>query len=124
MVKIIYEKKIYNIIHAYLSVYKHFGYGFLGAVYQEALTIELKNNKIPFVQEKYLDIYYRNIQLKKRYSADFVCFEKIILELKATTKISIDSEFQLYNYLKATGLKLGLLINFGEKSIICKRIVL
>lgn len=124
MGKIVYERESYDIIRSCMEVHKQLGYGFLEAVYQEALAIEFKNSCVPFEQQKLLDIFYKYQKLNKRYVADFICYDKIILELKATTGISQDNLCQLYNYHKATGLKLGILINFGEKSLKFKRIVL
>jgi GxxExxY protein len=123
MTDIIYEQESYQIIGACLAVYNELGPGFLEAVYQEALAIELKNRNIPHVCEKALQLYYKNVQLYKRYSVDFICYENIILELKALSKITTEHESQLLNYLKATYLKLGLLINFGEKSLKYKRLI-
>ena len=124
MTEIIYEKESYTIIRACISVHKELGCGFLEAVYQEALAIEFRNYGIPFNQEMSLDIYFRNIKLNKKYIADFICYDKIILELKAISKITTEHEAQVLNYLKATGLKLGILINFGEKSLKYKRLIL
>jgi GxxExxY protein len=84
----------------------------------------LLNFGIPFEQEKSLDIYFKQIKLNKRYIADFICHNKIILEIKALSNIISEHESQLLNYLKATRLKLGILINFGEKSLKYKRLVL
>ena len=124
MKKIIFQEESYNIIRACISVHKELGCGFLEAVYQEALAIEFRNYGIPFNQEKSLDIYFRNTKLNKKYMADFICYDKIILELKAMSKITTEHEAQLLNYLKATGLKLGILINFGQISLTYKRLVL
>jgi GxxExxY protein len=124
MKNIIFQEESYNIIRACISVHKELGCGFLEAVYQEALAIEFRNNNIPFKKETSLDIYFRNIKLNKKYIADFICYDKIILELKAISKIATEHEAQLLNYLKATGLKLGILINFGQTSLTFKRLVL
>ncbi len=124
MKNIIFQEESYNIIRACISVHKELGCGFLEAVYQEALAIEFRNYGIPFNQEMSLDIYFRNIKLNKKYIADFICNDKIILELKAISKITTEHEAQVLNYLKATGLKLGILINFGQISLTYKRLVL
>ncbi len=124
MNKIIFQEESYNIIRACISVHKELGCGFLEAVYQEALAIEFRNYGIPFNQEMSLDIYFRNIKLNKKYIADFICYDKIILELKAISKITTEHEAQVLNYLKATGLKLGILINFGQISLTYNRLVL
>jgi len=123
MNKIIFQEESYNIIRACISVHKELGCGFLEAVYQETLAIEFRNYGIPFNKETSLDIYFRNIKLNKKYIADFICYDKIILELKAISKITNENEAQLLNYLKATGLKLGILINFGQTSLTYKRLV-
>ena len=106
-----------------MEVHKELGPGFLEAVYQEALEIEFQKQGIPYEREKLLTIYYKNIKLKKRYSADFVCYDRIIVELKALSDLTTQNEAQILNYLKATKLKLGLLINFGGKSLQYKRLV-
>ncbi len=124
MTKVIYEKESYKIIGACISVHKELGCGFLEAVYKEALAIEFRNFGILFEQETSLDIYFRSIKLNKKYIVDFICYDKIILELKALSKTTTEHESQLLNYLKATELKLGILINFGEKSLKYKRFVL
>lgn len=106
-----------------MEVHKELGPGFLEAVYQEALEIELHKQKIPYEREKLMNIFYRGIKLKKRYAADYVCYDKIIVEVKALSALSSDHEAQILNYLKTTSLKLGLLINFGTKSLQYKRLV-
>ena len=124
MTGILYEQESFKIIGACISVHKELGSGFFEAVYQEALVIEFRNHRIPFEQEKSLEIYFKGIRLNKKYCADFICYDRIILELKALNKMTSEHEAQLLNYLKATGLKLGILINFGETSLKYKRLVL
>ena len=124
MTKLIYEENTYKIIGACIEVHKELGNGFLEAVYQEALQVEFENLRIPFEREKELSVYYKNQKLKKAYKADFICYNKILLELKALTYILSEHESQIINYLKATNLKVGLLINFGEKSLKHKRFVI
>ena len=121
---LIYKTEAYKIIGAAMEVHKELGPGFLEAVYQEALEIELQKQKIPYEREKLMNIFYKGIKLKKKYSADFVCYDKIIVEVKALSSLSSDHEAQILNYLKTTSLKLGLLINFGAKSLQYKRLVL
>ena len=123
MTKLIYKEESFKIIGACMEVHKELGSGFLEAVYQEALTVELTNQKIPFEREKDIKIRYKGIDLTKRYIADFVCFDRILLEIKALSILSSEHESQILNYLKATRLKLGLLINFGNSSLEHKRIV-
>ena len=124
MADIIYEKESYQIIGACMEVHKELGPGFLEAVYQEALALEFKNQNIPFYKEKELRLYYKNISLQKRYKVDFVCYDHIIIEVKALSGLNAEHISQLFNYLRATNLKLGLLINFGEKSLKYKRLVI
>jgi len=121
--ELIYKNEVYQIIGAAIEVHKELGCGFLEAVYQEALEIELRFRKIPYDREVKLNIYYKEQLLKKYYEADFVCFDKIILEIKALSGLTSEHEAQLLNYLKATNLKVGLLINFGRQSLEYKRMV-
>ncbi len=111
---LIYPNESYTIRGAAMKVYNVLGSGFLEAVYQEALEIELDRRHIPYEREKELEICYDGIILGKKYIADFVCYGKIILELKAVKELDDSHRSQLYNYLKATGFKLGFLINFGK----------
>ena len=97
-----------------MRVYNVLGSGFLEAVYQEALEIEFQKLGIPYEREKELEIVYNGVVLNKKYVADFVCYDKIILELKAVKELDDSHRSQIFNYLKATGFKLGLLINFGK----------
>lgn len=97
-----------------MQVYNTLGSGFLESVYQEALAIEFTKRGIPFVKEKELKIYYDGHELKQTYRADFVCYDSIIVELKAVSDLNDSHRSQVYNYLKATGLRLGLLYNFGH----------
>lgn len=96
-----------------MEVYNQLGQGFLEAVYQEALEKEFIFRGIPYVREKDLFIRYKGDFLKQRYKADFVCYDKVIVELKAVSSIDVIHRSQVYNYLHATGLSLGLLLNFG-----------
>ncbi len=106
-----------------MKVHTELGCGFLEAVYQEAFEYELKNSSIPYEKEKEIRIKYDDIFLKKRYIADFVCFDQVIIEMKALSNLCSEHESQILNYLKATGLKVGLLINFGSQSLEWKRFV-
>ena len=106
-----------------MTVHKNLGSGFLESVYSEALELEFKKENIPYEKEKKLQIYYENKPMKKFFKADFVCYDSIIIELKAT-KFLIDTDLrQTVNNVKATKYKLGLLINFGSSSLTYKRIV-
>jgi GxxExxY protein len=111
---IVYKNESYLIIGACFEVYKEKGCGFLEAVYQECLEIELGIQKIPFASQKTLSIEYKGIPLKNRYIPDFICFDKIILEIKSVVALSDEHKAQVHNYLKATEHKLGLLVNFGH----------
>lgn len=107
------SKETYAINGAAMKVYNTLGAGFLEAVYQEALAIELAKCGIPFKREVEL-IYYDGQELKQTYRADFVCYDDIIVELKAVSNLEDSHRSQVFNYLKATGYKLGLLYNFGH----------
>lgn len=112
--ELLYKDEVFAIVGAAIEVHRHLGSGFLEPVYQEAFELELAANKIPFKPQQTLQIYYKGILLKKEYVADFVCYGKIIVEIKALDKLTSREESQLLNYLKATGMRLGLLINFGS----------
>lgn len=110
---LIYSNESYAINGAAMDVYNHLGHGFLEAVYQEALEREFLRRGIPFEREKVLTISYKGEVLKQTYKADFVCYDKIIVELKAVSELTETHRAQVYNYLHATGYSLGLLYNFG-----------
>jgi len=123
MTEILFKEESYKIIGACMEVHKKLGSGFLESVYSEALEIEFKKANIPYEREKKLPVFYENQPLKKYFRADFVCYNSIILELKAT-KFSVDADKQqTLNNIKATKFKLGILINFGTPSLTYKRIV-
>ena len=106
-----------------MEVHKDLGCGFLEAVYQEALGREFADQGIPFESQPVIQIAYKGKLLDKTYQPDFVCFDEVIVEIKAIAGLSGIEEAQLINYLKATGIKVGLLINFGLKSLEHKRFV-
>ena len=110
---LLYGDLTYAINGAAFQVYNALGPGFLEAVYQEALEIEFRRRDRPYEREKDLKINYDGVELKQTYKADFVCYGKIIVELKAVSALDDAHRSQVYNYLHATGLKLGLLYNFG-----------
>lgn len=116
--------KTYKILGACFNVANSLGHGFLENVYQEALAIELKAENIPFERERNIDIYYKEQKLKCSYIADFVCYNSIIVELKAIQSITGKEKAQVLNYLKASNLRVGLLVNFGTAKIQYERIVL
>jgi len=120
---LIYPEESYKIIGAAMEVHRELGTGFLEAVYHEALNIELEKRDIPFIHQAELNLWYKGIPLKKNYVADFVCYDKIIIEIKALSGLSSQHEAQVINYLKATNFKLGLLINFGSESLEYKRLI-
>jgi len=117
------DERTYKIIGAAMEVHKELGCGFLEGVYQEALGREFSLQRIPNKAQPIIDILYKGVLLEKKYQPDFVCFEEIIVEIKAISSLSGVEEAQIINYLKATGLKIGLLINFGAKSLEHKRFV-
>lgn len=104
-----------------MRVHSELGCGFLEAVYQEALTIAFEKSQIPFEAQKPIAIRFWNQTLKKSYIADFLCYQKVIVEIKAQNALTGTDEAQLMNYLKATGCKVGLLLNFGTTSLEVKR---
>ncbi len=113
----------YLVIGAAMAVHGELGCGFLEAVYQEALERELRARRIPCEREKELPIYYRGERLNAFYKADFICFDSMILELKALKQLSGTEESQVMNYLKASGLHKALLLNFGAPRLQYKRFV-
>lgn len=108
------SKETFAIRGAVYEVYRQMGTGFLEQVYQECLEIELRNRGVPFVSQADIQVCYGEERLKQTYRADLVCFDKIIVELKAVKAILPEHVAQLHNYLKATGAKVGLLVNFGH----------
>lgn len=123
--ELLYKAEVYAIVGAAMAVYNMLGPGFLEAVYQEALEIELKRRGIPFVAQHPIKVFYDGILLKSSYIADFLAHEEIIIEIKALKRLTSREEAQLLNYLKATGKTVGLLINFGaEGDLDWKRMVL
>ena len=123
MTNLIFKEESYNIIGAAIEVHNELGCGFLEAVYQEALEIELQKRKIPYKREALINIKYKGHKLQKEYFADFICYGNIIVELKALNKIEDLHKSQVINYLKATNMKLGLLINFGGEQLEYKRLI-
>jgi GxxExxY protein len=111
---VLYREESYQIMGACFEVYKDKGPGYLEAVYQECLGLEFTAQKIPHVEQPSLELCYKGQRLKHNYTPDFVCFGKIIIEIKAVAKLMDEHRAQLYNYLKATGMRLGLLINFSH----------
>lgn len=112
MVELLLKDEVYQIVGAAMDVYYTLGRGFLEPVYQEALEIELGRRNIPFEAQKELKIEYKELKLKKEYVADFICYGQIIVEVKACQGLTAREEGQLINYMKATRMRVGVLINF------------
>jgi GxxExxY protein len=111
------DPRTYSIIGAAMEVHKEVGPGFLEAVYQEALAIELTDRKIPFLREAAVAVHYKGRPLGTPYRADFICHGGIVVELKAQTALGLVDQAQVIHYLKGTKLEVGLLINFGAASL-------
>ena len=124
MCEFLLKEECYKIIGAAMTVHSELKNGFLEEVYQQALAIEMRLQGIPFEREKQLEIFYKGIKLDKKYYADFYCFDKIIVELKAKSQLNNEHIAQALNYMKATNTKVALLLNFGEPSFVYKRLVL
>ena len=120
--EILYKELCYEIVGAAMEVHAYLGPGFLEAVYNEALGIELDKRNISYEKEKELRIDYKGIILEKNYKADLVVDEKILVELKTVSRLTNVEYAQVINYLKCTGLRLGLLINFHAPSLEWKRL--
>lgn len=112
--ELMYKEEVFKIVGAAMEVYNDLGPGFLEAVYHEALEIELLRQGIPCESQKLLSIKYKGQQLQKSYVADFLVYGKIIVELKALERLSGTEEAQVLNYLKATGMRVAVLLNFGQ----------
>ena len=125
MTELIYKDETYQLRGAAFEVYKEMGSGYVEPVYQECMEKELRNCSIPFEAQRQITIKYKGSPLAHHYVPDLVCFDKIIVELKAVKALQAEHRAQLLNYLKATGMRLGLLINFGHyPGVEIERIVL
>lgn len=111
---ILFKEESYLIVGACFEVYREKGNGFLEAVYQECLALELAEQRIPFVEQPRLRLKYKGRDLVQAYQPDFLCLERIIVEIKAVKTLADEHRAQTVNYLRATGIKLGLLVNFGH----------
>jgi GxxExxY protein len=120
---LIYKEEVYSFISCCFEVHKHLGSGFLEAVYKDALCHELKLRNIPFERERKFEIEYKGIILPHYYYCDLIIHDKIVIEIKAQENIVGSHYKQLINYLAASEIKLGLLVNFGEESLKFKRVV-
>ena len=116
-----YEQETYNIIGAAMKVHSELGPGFTERVYQEALAIEFSDRGIPFDREKEIHATYKGIELEGTFVPDFICYGKIIVELKAVKELDDVHRSQAINYAKIAGFNLSLLINFGESSLVKER---
>ena len=117
------DPQTYAIIGAGMEVHKQLGCGFLEPVYQEALAIEFTKRSLPFSREVKLPVRYKGQLLATGYCAGFICFDSVVVELKALPRMGGTEEAQLINYLKATGYEVGLLLNFGSRSLEHRRFV-
>lgn len=118
------DPRTYAIIGASMAVHRELGCGFLEPIYQEALALEFTECNIPFVRELQLSLAYKGQPLKTRCSPDFICYGSVAVELKALNRVGGIEQAQVINYLKATGHEIGLLINFGQKSLEHRRFIL
>jgi GxxExxY protein len=123
MAELIYKEESYELIGICMEVHAQLGMGFREIVYKDALEYEFKSNDIPYIREKHYQIKYKGIILPHLYHADFIVYDSIILEVKATSMIATDFMKQTINYLKASGLQLGIIANFGGSSFVSKRVV-
>jgi GxxExxY protein len=118
------DPRTYAIIGAAIEVHRQLGCGFLEPVYQEALMIEFLKREIPFQREVKLPVFYKEVRLETTYKVDFICFAEVVIELKALARFSGTEEAQIINYLKATNYEIGLLLNFGNRSLEHRRFIL
>lgn len=117
------DPQTYALIGAAMEVHRELGSGYLEAVYQEALAIELADRSIPFQREVALELIYKGRRLATSYRADFLCFQRVIVEIKAIQGLTAVDEAQVINYLKGTGFEVGLLLNFGSPSLQHRRLI-
>lgn len=119
--ELILKDEVYAVVGAAMEVSNELGTGFLEAVYQEALAMELDARQIPFVQQEPIGICYKGRKLAKEYIPDFLCFGQVVVEIKALKQLTSIEDAQLLNYLKATGKPVGVLLNFGTPKLEWKR---
>lgn len=117
------DAQTYAVIGAAMEVHRQLGHGFLEAVYHHALAVELSSRAIPFSREVALPIRYKGIELPCSYRVDFICFGEVLVELKAASAFSGSDEAQVLNYLRASGYRIGLLLNFGAPQLGYKRLI-
>ncbi len=121
--EIVLKEESFNIIGAAMEVHKIVGCGFTEPLYQDALEQELRLRGIPYERERIFSFTYKGIILSKTFRPDFICYNNVIVELKTVADFTDEHFAQVYNYLKATGMELGILINFGKKSLEYKRVL-
>ncbi|MGH7778232.1 MAG: GxxExxY protein [Candidatus Binataceae bacterium] len=117
------DERTYAIVGAAMEVHRELGNGFLEAIYQQALAIEFETRRIPFRREVEILVSYKGRQLDSTYRADFICFDEVVVELKALARFGGTEQSQVINYMKATGFKVALLLNFGTPSLEYRRFV-
>jgi GxxExxY protein len=120
---LLYREEVFNIVGCAMEVHKELGHGFLEAVYQEALEIEFGLQQVPYEKEKLILLHFKGFKLSNHYKADFLCYDKIIVEIKAVSKLSNDNTAQIINYLKGTKCRVGVLLNFGTPKLTFKRYI-
>lgn len=121
--KLLYEEESYKVIGSCLKVHKSLGNGFSEEVYHEALARELAKAGVPYEQGKKLDVFYDGVRLSNFFTADFVCFGKIIVEIRSIHALDESVKRQIINYLRSTRVEVGLLVNFGENSLCWQRFI-
>ena len=114
--ELLFKEEVYEIVGAAIEVHKNMGIGFIEAVYQECLEVELKNRDIPYDSQRQVQIHYKDKLINKYYIPDLVCYGEIVVELKAIEQLTGREEAQIINYLRATKYRIGVLINFGSKT--------
>ncbi len=124
MVELLYKDEVYKIIGAAMEVHRELGPGFLEAIYQEAMEIEMRDRVVPFISQPQLNVYFKNHKLEKVYIPDFTCYDKIVVEIKAMKHLTEREESQTFNSTRAAQYRLGILINFGAVSLEWKRYII
>jgi GxxExxY protein len=114
--ELLYKDETHEIRAAIFEVYHEMGSGFLESVYQECLEKEFAAQKIPYQSKTGINLHYKDMPLEQKYIPDFICYDKIIIEIKATVELASEHRAQILNYLKASKLRVGLLVNFGKHS--------
>jgi len=121
--KLLFKDETYQVIGACIKVHKNLGKGFEDCVYKEAIAHELSKAEVPFEKQKQLSIYYNGNKLNSHFVADFVCFDKIIVEIKSLNILDPVIKKQTINYLRSTNFEVSLLVNFGENKLTWERFI-